>query len=137
MRIYLAGPLFTDAERAFNEILCKKLEDLGHNVFLPQKYVAEHVDFSVEGWQMQVFKKNCEEIQAADIVIAILDGAIVDDGTSWEIGHAYSLGKVIYGVRTDFRIVGLEGSINLMISQSLTKMFVSTENLLSCDLLAH
>jgi len=34
--IYLAGPLFSEAERRFNLTLTQKLEALGFEVFLPQ-----------------------------------------------------------------------------------------------------
>lgn len=46
------------------------------------------------------------------MVIAVLDGPIVDDGTAWETGCYYAprRGKVI-GIRTDFRRAGeSEGS---------------------------
>jgi nucleoside 2-deoxyribosyltransferase len=130
MKIYLAGPLFSAAEQEFNLKLCGKLENLGREVFLPQRYVAENVDFEKENWQEDVFNVNCQEINKSDLVIAILDGAIVDDGTAWEIGHAFSLSKEIYGLRTDFRIVGLEGQVNLMIGQSVEKIFSSVEGLI-------
>ena len=34
--IYLAGPLFTMAERQFNATLAEKLRNFGYSVFLPQ-----------------------------------------------------------------------------------------------------
>jgi hypothetical protein len=37
MRIYLAGPLFTTAEREFNDALAVSLRTAGHEVFLPQE----------------------------------------------------------------------------------------------------
>ena len=36
MKVYLAGPLFTSAERMWNARLAALLEGLGHEVFLPQ-----------------------------------------------------------------------------------------------------
>ena len=130
MKIYLAGPLFSIAEQEFNLKLCGKLEMLGHEVFLPQKYVAENIDFAQENWQKVVFEKNCIEIQNSDLIICILEGAIVDDGTAWEIGDAYFLKKEIYGLRTDFRIVGLEGQVNLMIGESIDEIFSSMDELI-------
>jgi nucleoside 2-deoxyribosyltransferase len=35
--IYLAGPLFSEAERCFNLGLSQRLESLGFDVFLPQR----------------------------------------------------------------------------------------------------
>lgn len=37
MRLYLAAPLFTEAERQFNLALATALEAQGHRVFLPQR----------------------------------------------------------------------------------------------------
>src|ERR1700694_2816055 len=37
MRIYLAGPLFTTAEREFNAALAAGLRALGHEVWVPQE----------------------------------------------------------------------------------------------------
>ena len=41
--LYFAGPLFNDAERAFNLALTKKIESLGYKVFLPQRDGAESI----------------------------------------------------------------------------------------------
>jgi len=40
MKIYLAGPLFTEAERAFNLELAHLLEKEGHEVYLPQREMS-------------------------------------------------------------------------------------------------
>jgi len=40
MRIYLAAPLFTEAERAFNLVSARALEAGGHDVYLPQRGTA-------------------------------------------------------------------------------------------------
>lgn len=37
MRLYVAAPLFTEAERAFNLVLARALEAAGHDVYLPQR----------------------------------------------------------------------------------------------------
>jgi hypothetical protein len=38
---YLAGPLFNEAERAFNATLTTDIESLGYKVFLPERDGAE------------------------------------------------------------------------------------------------
>src|SRR5215208_7406657 len=40
--IYLAGPLFSEAERRFNLELTHRLEAMGFDVFLPQRDGVEH-----------------------------------------------------------------------------------------------
>ncbi len=39
--IYLAGPLFSEAERSFNDRLTQRLEKQGFRVFLPQRDSVE------------------------------------------------------------------------------------------------
>lgn len=116
LQVYLAGPLFTDAERQYNLIVKEKLEEKGLDVFLPQEL---DIDFSSEAWQSDTFNANVKHIDDSDIIIAILDGPICDDGTSWEVGYSWAKGKKIFGLRTDFRTVGPEGIVNLMLGCSI------------------
>jgi len=51
-------------------------------------------------------RANQEMIDAADTLVAVLDGVDVDSGTASEIGYAFGGGKRIYGLRTDFRQSG-------------------------------
>ena len=54
-------------------------------------------------------------LPAADLMIALLDGSQVDNGTAWEIGYFYakkSSEHRIIGIRTDFRRAGeSEGAV--------------------------
>lgn len=120
MRLYFAGPLFTQAEREWNERLANALAAAGHNVFLPQKEIQalEHLDANT------IFHVDVDGVRSADALVAILDGADADSGTCFECGIAYALGIPIVAVRTDFRGGGdaLPGqalaTINLMLSQA-------------------
>ena len=58
-----------------------------------------------------------QALNQCDLMVAILDGAQVDDGTAWEIGFFFSQGKKILGIRTDFRRAGEseKSRVNLMI----------------------
>ena len=59
-----------------------------------------------------------------DVVVALLDGAQVDDGTAWEIGYAYAKGMPVIGLRTDFRLCADSdgGLVNAMIQCSVLNM---------------
>jgi nucleoside 2-deoxyribosyltransferase len=96
MKIYLAGPLFSTAERNFNKELTKLLRDKGHEVWLPQEF--EQMTMTPK----QIFLKDVEGIDWADVVVANMDGSDPDSGTSWECGYAYRKKPVIL-FRTDFR----------------------------------
>src|SRR5687768_826172 len=113
MRIYLAAPLFTEAERAFNIVLAQALEAAGHDVYLPQRKTpnAERAQRTTP-----IFRSNLAALAGADAIVAVCDGSQVDDGTAWEIGYGYGRNIPIYGLRTDTRIVQqADERINLMI----------------------
>jgi nucleoside 2-deoxyribosyltransferase len=124
MRIYLAGPLFTQAERDWNERLAQALTKAGHTVFLPQVETQKlpHPDAGL------IFQTDLEGVRTAEAVVAVLDGADADSGTCFECGIAYALGIPIVAVRTDFRGGGdaLPGqvlaTINLMLSEAAAKV---------------
>ncbi len=125
--VYLAAPLFSEAERDFNRKLRDRIQSAGFNVFLPQE---DSNNFQGEGRQKIIFDKNLDAIDASNILVAVIDGADIDSGTAWEIGYAYAKGKTILGLRTDFRTLGTEGRVNLMIGKS-TMLCESISELLS------
>lgn len=113
MKIYMAAPLFTTAERLFNELVGSELRVRGHEVYLPQ-------DFPQTG---QTAKSLFEALvwrvlNWADVVVANMDGPDPDSGTCWECGAAYKRVPVV-AFRTDFRQID-DGfpPYNLMIAQS-------------------
>jgi len=115
MKIYLAGPLFNAAEREFNAKLANLLRKQGHEVWLPQE--NEQRDKTAK----EVFDRDVEGIDWAEVVVANMDGADPDSGTCWECGYAYKKKPVVV-FRTDFR-AGDEpgkGPYNLMLTQSAT-----------------
>jgi len=74
-----------------------------------------------------------QALNQCDLMVAILDGAQVDDGTAWEIGFFFSQGKKILGIRTDFRRAGEseKSRVNLMIECSCAMVVSSMEDLYS------
>jgi nucleoside 2-deoxyribosyltransferase len=120
MRIYLAGPLFTQAERAWNAAIAGRLTEAGHEVFLPQSEIQHLEALEAE----PIFRLDVEGVCSADVLVAVLDGADPDSGTSFECGLAFGRGIPVIAVRTDFRAGGddLPGqrlpAINLMLSQA-------------------
>jgi nucleoside 2-deoxyribosyltransferase len=113
MRIYLAGPLFTAAERSFNRRLKNLLDQYGHQVWLPQEHEPR------EKVAKQIFLANVEGLDSSDVVVANMDGPDPDSGTCWECGYAYRK-KPIIVYRTDFRACGDTDTTayNLMLTES-------------------
>ncbi len=138
MEIYLAGPLFTQAERSWNLRLAALLTQAGHSVFLPQTEVQSIPDLDADA----IFRCDVDGVRAADAVLAIVDGADPDSGTSFECGLAYAMGIPIVVARTDFRAGGdaLPGqklaSINLMLAQAAAVVVERTATTDSIDDLA-
>ncbi|MBC7086785.1 MAG: nucleoside 2-deoxyribosyltransferase [Methanomethylovorans sp.] len=130
-KIYLAGPLFSQGERAFNMNLRDRLVEKGFSVFLPQEDGCDDTETRLELRQKNIFEKDVKGIDDCDIVVAVLDGGSdVDSGTAWEIGYAYAKGKKLVGLRTDFRTFGPEGIVNLMIEVSLDELVKDINQLL-------
>src|ERR1041384_8423589 len=104
MKIYLAGPLFTLAERRFNEQLAAALRERmpSLEIVLPQERAKELL--SQPNGLQRVFEDCLAMIDECDRVLAILDGADADSGTCVELGYAWARKKSVIGVRTDFRI---------------------------------
>lgn len=131
VNIYLAGPLFSHAEINFNALLRDKLVLRGFSVFLPQEDGCDNTITRLEDKQKSTFKKDIQAIDNCDLVVAILDGGSdVDSGTAWEIGYAYSINKPVFGLKTDFRTLGPEGNVNLMIEYSLMNISKTIDELL-------
>lgn len=135
MKIYLAGPLFTLAEREFNARFAAALTQTRPNwvIVLPQdraKALQGRADF-----HRAVFDQCLSDVEASNIVIAMLDGADVDSGTCIEMGYARAKGKCVIGVRTDFRSSEDRG-VNLMVSSVCDTMVLVPSTCTSVEGLA-
>lgn len=120
MKLYLAGPLFTTAERTFNELLAVYLEQMGHEVWLPQATEPR------ESTAKAIFEKDVEGLDWCDAVVACMDGPDPDSGTCWECGYAYARKIPFLAYRTDFRGAGDGGlaPFNLMLSESAAVVLI-------------
>jgi nucleoside 2-deoxyribosyltransferase len=113
-RVYLAGPFFNPEQVAVIAALETCLRGLGHSVFSPREgtklgdglgqTMAER-----KASAREIFDRNILEMDAAHIVLAVVDGS--DAGTMWEIGYLYCYGSPI--VTFTDRMKGL----NIMIQE--------------------
>jgi nucleoside 2-deoxyribosyltransferase/predicted secreted protein len=116
-RIYLAGPLFSEAEKAYNLRLASMLEEHLFQVYLPQ-LVGDDTHSRNREAHRQIFQAHLSALEETDVVVAVIDGADADSGTAWEMGYAYARGVPVVAVRTDFRRAGQHELVNLMLEQS-------------------
>ena len=137
-QIYLAGPLFTAAEKEWmaklRDELRQHVHGSGGSVIWPgDLFTAEQVNAWGDQAKLHIFRGCLEHLEASDLVVAVLDGTQVDDGTAWEIGYAHAKGKPVIGLRTDFRNGGDTPSsrVNAMIEGSCERICASVDELIA------
>jgi len=118
--IYLAGPLFTQAETEFNSKLTRSLTAVGYRVYLPQQECAGITA------PADIYQTCLRGIDGAGALVAILDGADADSGTCFEMGYALAQKIPIIGVRTDFRGTGDHQGLNLMLTNSCDRLIIAS-----------
>lgn len=132
--IYVAGPLFSVAERVFNSSLKARLLPYA-NVFLPQEDGGLVCDLVSQGATpidaaRSVFQMDLAAIHRCDVLLIVMDGRSIDEGAAVELGIAYSLGKLCVGLQTDSRrLLGTRN--NPMVDCSLHAYFTSEQELIS------
>lgn len=105
MQLYLAGPLFSHAERAFLDACAARLRQAGWVCFVPHEQTIA-VDTPTPE---TIFALDGAGLRAADVLVAWLDGAGIDDGTACEIGLFRGLmereprRRALFGLVTDLR----------------------------------
>lgn len=114
MRLYLAGPLFSEAERAWLDGLAARLRAEGFECFVPHEQFAELRDVTVD----EVFAIDAAGVRGANALVAWVDGPICDDGTACEIGMFAQLVasgnpqyRGIVGIATDLRLERRRGNV--------------------------
>jgi nucleoside 2-deoxyribosyltransferase len=132
--IYLAAPLFSDAEQRFNLHLTERLEQWV-DVYLPQRdggLMNEMIRLGVppKVAACRVFKRDVTAIREADYLVAVLDGRAIDEGVAFELGVAFSHAKRCIGLQTDARRLAPWGN-NPMISGAVEVTFTTIEAMVS------
>lgn len=108
MKVYLAAPLFTPAEREFIERLASAIEG-ACDVYVPHRdgHLVE-VDIARGQERAEVYRtvyqRDIGEIRRCDVLLAVMDGRTPDEGVCIEVGFAKALGKRIIGLKTDVRV---------------------------------
>ncbi|MDD1673618.1 MAG: nucleoside 2-deoxyribosyltransferase [Methanomicrobiales archaeon] len=116
-QVYLAGPLFSEAEKRYNLYLRDPLTGSGFMVYLPQEQGEDTRHRNLEE-DRQLFLHHREALDRSHCIIAVCDGTDTDSGTAWEMGYAHAQGIPVIALRTDVRMLGHARRINLMLEQS-------------------
>ncbi|HMA04883.1 MAG TPA: nucleoside 2-deoxyribosyltransferase [Methanomicrobiales archaeon] len=129
-KVYLAAPLFSDAERAYNLVLRDLLESHGCRVYLPQE-TGEGLAGPER--DQAIFRSHRKALEGASCVVAICDGVDTDSGTAWEMGFAAAKGIPVIALSTDRRRPWAGKKVNLMIRQSAEVVGTPEEILTALD----
>ncbi|MGG5819341.1 PfkB family carbohydrate kinase [Falsiroseomonas sp. HW251] len=112
MRVYLAGPFFSIAQRWLVDDVRRCLREMGMDVFSPVHDVGR-------GPAQDVAPKDIQALRECDVVFALVDG--LDSGTIFEAGFARALGKPVY-------------CLSQAVGEEDLKMLVGTECRIHSDL---
>ena len=104
LKAYFANGLFTEADRDFNAKVVKQLREEFPQleIYLPQENEAIN-DKSNFASSFDIAIGDNDNLIDSDILIAVLDGEVIDPGVACEIGFAAAKGKLIVGLSTDSR----------------------------------
>jgi nucleoside 2-deoxyribosyltransferase len=156
--VYLAGPLFSEAERRFNAEATARLEAAGFEVYLPQRDTDRGGDIasslapapfdndqfprlplsgSPEARKLSrtIFERDLESLLAADIVVVVLDGRVPDEGACVELGIAFGSSlhggrkKLLLGLMSDSRTAFAWTSLNPMVAGALDQCVADMDGL--------
>jgi nucleoside 2-deoxyribosyltransferase len=110
------------------------IHELGYSTWFPQEDVGllsdmlEEDGMTLEEARDHIFQLNIREVQAADLVVFVLDGRVPDEGACIEAGIAWGMDKQVIGLKTDFRD-GEPGGNNVMIDGIATRVAGSIDEL--------
>ena len=85
MRVYFANGLFSEADRDYNEKVAQQIEALGIEVYLPQRNASIN-DKTKAASATMVYDGDTDELKKADVLVAVIDGPVIDAGVAAEIG---------------------------------------------------
>lgn len=114
MKIYLAAPLFNQEEMKLNvrlaDVIQRAAAPTDLEIYLPQEAgeTANGAD------PKEMFSKDVYELTTSDLVVAVLNGRVPDEGTCWEIGYAYAKHIPIIVYKNDARSF-IAGRNNIMV----------------------
>ncbi|MDT2759174.1 nucleoside 2-deoxyribosyltransferase [Enterococcus xiangfangensis] len=117
MKIYLAGPFFSEEQIALIQSVEKALDNNPtvtefHSPRLDS--TSEYEEFT-PAWANETYLKDMHHIETADCIVALLDyeHGITDPGTAYEIGIATMLKIPVIGLLTS------GDTVNIMLTESL------------------
>jgi hypothetical protein len=109
MRIYLGGPMFTQADAEYNLRLASKLRNLGFSVYCPNESEPINDKTHTNVTARMIYQFDIEALEECNVLLCQVSE---DSGTNWEAGYMDCLSNRVdpgryYGVlglATDIRL---------------------------------
>lgn len=109
MRIYMAGAMFTEADKEYNLKLAARLREHGFDVYCPNESEPINDKSRCDVTGKMIYHYDITELEAANVVLLQVSE---DSGSNWEAGYMDALARHVdpnrwYGVMgmaTDIRL---------------------------------
>ncbi len=109
MELYLAGPMFTAAEAAYNLALARRLRDHGFGVYCPNESEPINDKTRTDVTARLIYDVDIAALEASNVVVCQVSE---DSGTNWEAGYMDCLAKRV-DPRRYYGVIGLATDIRL------------------------
>jgi nucleoside 2-deoxyribosyltransferase len=134
LKAFVANPLIfhPGTTEWYKNVLNPVIEKYADVVMQPTTPTKLTDDMTNEQKSKVIFDGNVDRLRHSDFLIVVIDGVQTDDGTAWELGAAWAMGKPAIAVRFDARSGCHEQFsryTNLMIENSCFDMVVGLEDL--------
>jgi hypothetical protein len=109
MRIYMAGPMFTQAEVEYNLRLAAKLRALGFEVYCPNESEPINDKSRTDITPRLIYDTDIQALESCNVLLCQVSE---DSGTNWEAGYMDCLSRHVDPQRY-YGIIGLATDIRL------------------------
>ncbi len=134
-QIYYAAPLFSNMELQYNQYLVEKLRHTYPDelFYVPQEQ-GDINDKNNYANSLSIAKYDTDALLGSKLLIAVLDGPVIDVGVASEIGVAYQAGIPILGLFSDSRQQGAQSPEKLAALQEVAESQFPYANLYTIGL---
>jgi hypothetical protein len=123
MKLYLAGPMFTAAEAAYNLALAARLRGHGFEVYCPNESEPINDKTRTDVTPRLVYEVDLTALQSSNVLICQVSE---DSGTNWEAGYMDCLSTHVDPSRY-YGVIGLATDIRLRSLPDPTKTGVENQ----------
>jgi hypothetical protein len=109
MRIYMAGAMFSEADKQYNLRLAENLRSLGFEVYCPNESEPINDKRRTDVTGKMIYDFDIAELEASNVVLLQVSE---DSGSNWEAGYMDALAKYVDANRW-YGVIGMATDIRL------------------------